>query len=105
MAESPNVTDIWCGGLKKKKKRKKRKRREGTNCAGFSNLTLPLLPTESSPSAIKRGLGKCRVFMECHLARQNCGTNLRFRFSTNGWGLHLKPHSDPQHIRYYMLKR
>lgn len=52
MAEAPNVTDIWCGGKEKK---------EGGNKlrAGFSNLTLPLLPTESSTSAIKRGLGKC----------------------------------------------
>lgn len=59
MAEAPNVTDIWCGGEKKKKKK------EGGNKlrAGFSNLTLPLLPTESSPSAIKQGLWKCpRVY-------------------------------------------
>lgn len=55
MAEAPNVTDIWCGGKKKEGGNKLR--------AGFSNLTLPLLPTESSPSAIKRGLGKCpRVY-------------------------------------------
>lgn len=53
MAEAPNVTDIWCRGRKEKKKGWNKLR------AGFSNLTLPLLPTESSPSAIKRGLGKC----------------------------------------------
>lgn len=81
MAEAPNVTDIWCAGGEEK-------RREVGNKlhAGFSNLTLPLLPTESSPSAIKRGLGNARVFMECHLVHQNPETNERFGFSTNGWG-------------------